>query len=113
DAETLVKDTASAEGLAVRITYQDVFEACTNDADAVEILSKSCDDLSLVCNLVQDPQRFSEDFGQFGNGAKSAMFWLGSGIDQPQLHNPDYDFPDALIPVGTNVFLAAIRQVLG
>ncbi|MEM6657407.1 MAG: amidohydrolase [Pseudomonadota bacterium] len=113
DAETLVKDTASAEGLAVRITYQDVFEACTNDADAVEILSKSCDDLSLVCNLVQYPQRFSEDFGQFGNGAKSAMFWLGSGIDQPQLHNPDYDFPDALIPVGTNVFLAAIRRVLG
>ncbi len=41
------------------------------------------------------------------------MFLLGAGEDRPQLHNPDYDFPDDLIPVRAAVFLQAIREVLG
>lgn len=59
------------------------------------------------------PQRWSEDFGQFGKGAKAAMFWLGSGEDQPQLHNPDFDFPDAAIPAGAGIFLHTLRNLLG
>ncbi len=113
DAEALVQQVAKSENLSAEITYEDVFEACTNDAEAVTILAEACADQSVACKLTNEPQRFSEDFGQFGKGAKSAMFWLGAGRDHPQLHNPDYDFPDALIPVGTGVFLAAIRQVLG
>jgi amidohydrolase len=113
DAEALVRQVAKSENLSAEITYEDVFEACTNDAEAVTILAEACADQSVACKLSDEPQRFSEDFGQFGKSAKSAMFWLGAGQDHPQLHNPDYDFPDALIPVGTGVFLAAIRQVLG
>ncbi len=113
DSEALVQQVAKSESLSAEITYEDVFEACTNDAEAVTILAEACADQSVACKLSDEPQRFSEDFGQFGKGAKSAMFWLGAGRDHPQLHNPDYDFPDALIPMGTGVFLAAIRQVLG
>lgn len=113
EAEALVSETALTEGLSVEMTYDDVFEACTNHADAVDILIKACAAQNVPCTLTEDPQKFSEDFGQFGKGAKTAMFWLGSGRDHPQLHNPDYDFPDTLIPIGTGVFLAAIRRVLG
>ncbi len=113
DAEALVQQVAKSENLSAEITYEDVFEACTNNSEAVTILAESCADQAVPCKLTNEPQRFSEDFGQFGKSAKSAMFWLGAGQDHPQLHNPDYDFPDALIPVGTGVFLAAIRQVLG
>ena len=62
--------------------------------------------------LWQVPQPWSEDFGQFGKVSKSAMFWLGAGQDMAQLHNPDYDFPDAIIPVGTAVFSAVFDAVL-
>lgn len=113
DAEALVQRVARSEGLSALITYEDVFEACTNHADAVDILSHACAAQNITCDLTDQPQRFSEDFGQFGKDAKAAMFWLGSGRDHPQLHNPDYDFPDALIPVGTGIFLNAIRQILG
>ncbi|NVO55042.1 amidohydrolase [Rhodobacteraceae bacterium B1Z28] len=113
EAETLVAETAQSEGLTVEISYDDVFEACTNHPDAVDILSQACVAQSVPVRIVTDPQKFSEDFGQFGKSAKTAMFWLGSGRDHPQLHNPDYDFPDALIPIGAEVFLAAIRRVLG
>nr|WP_216600126.1 amidohydrolase [Ruegeria sp. HKCCD7559] len=113
EAETLVKNTAKAEGLAFEISYDEVFEACVNDREAVSVLAKACADRGVACRLVDRPQRFSEDFGQFGKGAQAAMFWLGAGQDHPQLHNPDYDFPDALIPIGTGIFLSAIDVVLG
>nr|WP_247748020.1 amidohydrolase [Ruegeria sp. R13_0] len=113
DSEALVQQVAKSENLSAEITYEDVFEACTNNAEAVTILAEACADQAVPCKLTNEPQRFSEDFGQFGKSAKSAMFWLGAGQDHPQLHNPDYDFPDELIPIGTGVFLAAIRQVLG
>ena len=40
------------------------------------------------------------------------MFWLGAGEDMPQLHNPDYDFPDEIIPVGSAVFAGVIDAIL-
>ncbi|WP_299884518.1 amidohydrolase [uncultured Ruegeria sp.] len=113
EAEALVAKTSQAEGVSSEVTYDDVFEACANHTDAVNFLNQACVERNVPVRLVNEPQRFSEDFGQFGENAKTAMFWLGSGSDHPQLHNPDYDFPDALIPIGTGVFLAVIRRILG
>jgi metal-dependent amidase/aminoacylase/carboxypeptidase family protein len=39
------------------------------------------------------------------------MFGLGAGNDTPALHNPDYDFPDKLIPTGINMFRSIIDQI--
>ena len=36
------------------------------------------------------------------------MLYVGSGVNQPQLHNPDYDFPDALLPVVIDQFCAIV-----
>ena len=57
--------------------------------------------------------RASEDFGVFGHGAASAMLFLGAGETLSALHNPDYDFPDALIPIGARIFLRTARNLLG
>ena len=57
--------------------------------------------------------RASEDFGVFGHGAASAMLYLGAGEGHPALHNPDYDFPDDLIPIGSRIFMCAARRLLG
>ena len=57
--------------------------------------------------------RASEDFGRFGSAGKSAMFFLGAGEKHPSLHNPDYDFPDDLIPIGAKIFMRAARDLLG
>lgn len=113
EAEALVQAAAQAAGLQLTITYDDIFEACTNHATAVDHLQSACETLSVPVQLTDTPQKFSEDFGQFGKSAEAAMFWLGAGDSHPQLHNPDYDFPDALIPVGAIVFETALRRVLG
>ena len=41
------------------------------------------------------------------------MLLLGSGEDRPMLHNPDFDFPDELIPVGIRIFDRIRRDLLG
>ena len=57
--------------------------------------------------------RASEDFGIFGHGAASAMLFLGAGEHHPSLHNPDYDFPDDLIPIGSRAFMRTARNLFG
>ena len=54
--------------------------------------------------------RWSEDFGRFTQVGDGAFFGLGAGIGTPDLHNEDYDFPDALIEKGAAVFLRIIDE---
>lgn len=111
-AERLAQHAAQSAGLQIGITFDDVFDACTNHVAAAGVLSSAIKAAGYAVELRPYPQSWSEDFGQFSGHAKTAMFWLGSGEDQPQLHNPDYDFPDAVLPVGTAIFAAAIAEVL-
>ena len=62
---------------------------------------------------VGSPFRWSEDFGRFGSVSKAALFVLGAGEGHPRLHNPDYDFPDALIPLGVRMFERVARTLCG
>ena len=112
-AEGLVAHMAETQGLSVTTSYHDIFHACTNAPEPLASLHRACDALSVPTLLDIGPMRWSEDFGQFGHAAKSAMFVLGSGEDRPQLHNPDYDFPDDLIPIGASIFNHALRDLLG
>ncbi len=112
-ATVLAEQVCTAEGLGLAIEFDDVFDACANHPEAVEVLRTAAAAAGCPVQMQELPQRWSEDFGQFAKGAKTAMFWLGSGEAQPQLHNPDYDFPDAAIPAGAGIFLHAIRDLLG
>lgn len=111
-ANAVLAEVCAAEGLEYTVSYDDVFDACANHPEATEILSFGAETAGYPAQLWQVPQPWSEDFGQFSKVAKSAMFWLGAGETMPQLHNPDYDFPDELIPVGSAIFAAAIDAVL-
>ena len=59
------------------------------------------------------PMMISEDFGRFGETARAAMIVLGAGTTVSALHNPDYDFPDDLIPVGAGIMTDVARAILG
>ncbi|KRD96304.1 peptidase M20 [Bosea sp. Root381] len=111
-AEALVREIAAADGLQIALEYHDVFHHCENDAEAVALLRQAFDE-ERIPHDETEPSRGSEDFGLFGRGAKSAMFQLGSGENSPKLHNPDFDFPDALIDPGSRVFMRVLRNMLG
>lgn len=112
-AEKLARDTAASHGLACAIDYDEVFVASLNAPEAVERLRAALDAENIGHDEAELPMRASEDFGLFGRSSRSAMFYLGAGENMPALHNPDYDFPDDLIPIGAKVFMRAARQILG
>ncbi|MEQ9695532.1 amidohydrolase [Shimia sp. SDUM112013] len=103
-----------AEGLSVDILWHDVFRAVVNDVEAIGIARTAAGALGQRCHEMPTPMRWSEDFGRFGDdGAKVALLYLGAGEDIPQLHNPDYDFPDALVPVAVDLFSQVVQDMLG
>ncbi len=57
------------------------------------------------------PFDFGEDFGLFTDAYKGAMFGIGSGENCPALHTIDYDFPDELIEIGSDMFLGIAQNM--
>ncbi|OOG70938.1 amidohydrolase [Sinorhizobium sp. A49] len=114
-AEALVHKHAAAGGLASSISYEDIFHQCSNAPEAVDELRRALaeEEIGHDSGATTLPMKASEDFGLFGRVAPSAMFFLGAGENHPRLHNPDYDFPDALIAVGARAFMRTIRNLLG
>jgi amidohydrolase len=109
----LARRAAERHGLTVDVSQHDRFAACTNDPEASAVIARALTALGLPVGQSGLPMRASEDFGRFGHEAKSAMFLLGSGEAVPALHNPDYDFPDDLIPQGARIFDRIRRDLLG
>lgn len=114
EAEALVRAEAARDGLKAEFETQDDFSATVNDAQAITRLTSALEALGMSHDDAGLPLRGSEDFGRFGvEGTKMAMMFLGSGEACPQLHNPDYDFPDGLIAIGARLFDRVLRDILG
>jgi metal-dependent amidase/aminoacylase/carboxypeptidase family protein len=110
--EKITRDIAKQEKLGVDINYLEVFPATVNNSSCSTIIKKACKELKLDTEKLKQPFKWSEDFGHFTSKYKGALFGLGSGVDQPALHNPDFDFPDELIPTGTNLFKNIYQKIL-
>jgi len=112
-ARTLTFNAAEKHGLRADIEVHDNFAASINDPEAYAVAVKALDAIDVPYGSAGVPMRASEDFGVFGWGAKAAMLCLGPGEDYAALHNPDYDFPDDLIPIGSAIFERIARDLLG
>ena len=91
----------------------DYFPASVNDPFCNELILKAAKNNNFEVKEKLLPYKFGEDFGWFSKNYKSAMFGLGSGEYCPALHNPDYDFPEEIIPSGMAMFSSIIEQILG
>jgi metal-dependent amidase/aminoacylase/carboxypeptidase family protein len=109
--EAIAKDAAHSYGLKLSIDYTDVFVTCRNDVEATTILLSALDDIAVEYDAGDLPMRGSEDFGYFGRGAKMALLLVGSGENLPSLHNPDFDFPDELIDIGSKIYSAICHRI--
>ena len=121
--ELLIKIEASARNLALLIAKEyglkvefilsDVFSTSINNQDAYEVAVNAMNAIGVSNGNLGLPMKASEDFGVFGWSAKAAMLCLGPGEKYPALHNPNYDFPDSLIPIGSAIFERIARDLLG
>ena len=90
----------------------EAFAATNSDAECVHVIEQAAKNLELSLGHLSEPFRWSEDFGRFGSVCPIGFFGIGSGVDQPALHNPEFDFPDDILEVGMTMFWEIIRQEL-
>lgn len=110
--EEQVQRITQKYNLKYKITFVEEFPATVNAASAVELVRQAAEELGLDVQEAAQPFRWSEDFGHFTGKYKGALFGLGAGTTQPQLHHANYNFPDELIPTGATMFYQVVRQIL-
>ncbi|MTI39061.1 amidohydrolase [Fulvivirga lutimaris] len=108
----IAKNEAAELKLAINHSETEVFSATFNETSCVDYIKNAAIYHNFEYVMMDDPFRWSEDFGLFTQKYKGAMFGLGIGENQPDLHNPDYDFPDEVIPTGVKMFYSIINQIL-
>ncbi len=113
EARALATRVANESGLGIAFEVVDHFAASINDPQAHAVAAAAMNALGVPHGDAGVPMRASEDFGVFGWDARAAMLCLGPGEKYAALHNPDYDFPDDLIPVGSAIFERIARDLLG
>jgi len=110
---SLAGQLARDGGLEHDLSWHEAFAATESDDDCVATIEAAATDAGLDARYLDEPFRWSEDFGYFTAAFEGAFFGLGSGTDQPQLHDDGYDYPDALIGIGARIYRAMIDRHLG
>lgn len=119
DMETLIEHTKSAihlisnhEKLKVNMSFTDIYPSTQNDPRLITLLSDKAKTLNFKVIKLEEPFPWAEDFAQFTQNFKSAMFGLGAGLDHPKLHNANYNFPDEIISYGVDLLDQVYREYL-
>ena len=120
DADTIVANVVGAAspvgGMTWRRELREPFKATENTTELVDRLESVFDDAmkrDAICGLqtIDTPFRWSEDFAEYLSVFPGVFFGVGSGENQPELHHPDYDFPDALIEPMSRCFEVLLRML--
>jgi amidohydrolase len=110
--ESIVDKISGEERLKADITYEEDFPATVNDPECTRLINLAVKRSGCELDYIEKPFKWSEDFGHFTAAIPGALFGLGSGMTQPALHNPDFDFPDALIPAGVTLLKNIYQEIL-
>lgn len=102
--------TAMEYGLGFRYSIHEAFPATMNNDLQNKMLETAASELNLNVVHLEEPFRWSEDFGRFGEVCPTAMFGLGCGLEHAPLHDVNYIFEDEIIDTGVDIFEKLIRM---
>lgn len=103
---------AEERGLGVRTELWDVFPAAVNDLRLLDSAERVLKKEMLPYFIIDEPFRWSEDFGHYAKRAPSLFFGIGSGEETAPLHTEKYEYPDALAPAAAETFFKLINMEL-
>lgn len=106
EADSLMSQLADRYGLGFSVSQCDPFMACENTPHIVDEVYKAALSRDLDVTVVDRPFRWSEDFASFLAVCPGCLMGIGAGVSHLELHHPDYDFPDEVIPTAVALFVA-------
>ena len=110
--EEIVRTVGKRHGIDTLTEWTHKFYANENHDDAMAEVRKAGNERNMSIVDREFPFKWGEDFGLFTQKYKGAMFGIGAGENTPALHNPDYDFPDEIIPAGVGLFDSITSNLL-
>ena len=106
---------AATHAVDAEVSFKTEFVETINAAGPAEAVYRAAE--AAGCALVRDraPMSFSEDFAHFANAVPGCFLLLGNGTEGAHakpLHAADYDFNDALLPIGAEFWVQLVRDRL-
>jgi amidohydrolase len=102
---------ALKHGLAIETNFTDDFPASVCNPELTHTVEQLARKNNRDVIYLEEPNRWSEDFANFTSVCPSIIFGLGSGENQPDIHTPNFDFPDELIGDGVDLLEAIVREL--
>lgn len=106
---------AAAHGVKVTVNCETEFIETINASVPTEAVYRA--GRAAGCEVIEDrqPMSFSEDFAHFCAAVPGCFLLLGNGetgANGQPLHASDYDFNDALLPIGAEFWVQLVRDRL-
>ena len=111
----IVDGVAAAHGVSARMTFNAEFIETINAQVPTQAVVRTAKTAGLKVIGDREPMSFSEDFAQFCNAVPGCFLLLGNGTTPPHsqpLHASDYDFNDALLPIGAAFWAQLVKDRL-
>jgi len=105
----IIQTQAQSYGCTVEIDHDPAFPVLINDDASTAFARKVAVDVFGEAEVQEAPKLMgSEDFGWMLQRCPGAYLFIGNG-EGPMVHNPAYDFNDAILPIGA-AYWAALAQ---
>ena len=110
----VVLGTAATFGVTARVEFPTEIGATTNHPREAALAAEIAAESGLVVRHDLPPSMASEDFGAFLEQRPGAFVWIGNGASDGgrELHNPHYDFNDAILPAAARYLANAAKRAL-
>ena len=111
----VIASVATLHGLSAELDYRVSYPATVNHPAHAARCAAVLEEVLGSGRVHRDlpPSMASEDFSFMSQACAGAYIWLGNGQDSASLHNPRYDFNDALLPLGVQYWTALVHSLLG
>jgi amidohydrolase len=112
----IAEGVCRACGAEMEMRYERRYPPTINAAPETEIAAIAAASLVGDSNVRRDmlPSMAAEDFACFLEERPGAYIWIGNGGAESgrALHNPHYDFNDAILPLGASYWARLVETVL-
>lgn len=111
----IVDGIAAAHGVGATVAFNTEFIETINAPGPTEAVVRAARNAGLDAVPDRPPMSFSEDFAHFCAAAPGCFLLMGNGTEGPYnqpLHASDYDFNDALLPIGAAFWAQLVRDRL-
>ena len=115
--ESLCAGIAAAHGVQASFNYRRGYPPTLNSPAEAGLCRDVLINLVGAGNVLIDaaPSMGAEDFSYMLRERPGCYVWIGNGLAEGgcMLHNPHYDFNDAILPLGSSYWVRLVEKLLG